>query len=289
MVCAIWPDEHMPTNDFVVTADIAAGGPASIRRMTFGRFDEQYINACSTYIENQCKQMFANNDLVGAKNLLLQYYSIIAPMMYDELLKYCPTEQQQIEHTVEQINEGIQLWIPQNSPDMDTRIQQLRQTFPVPTSPVTYVDDSGVRVRTVKPVLLGSVYYLLLEKIGDDWGATSIPKRQHHGIPGKLTDTDKSSLPWRDQAFKTFGESEVRLLLGTCDPDFVGSIINFPNSPAMCMEVAEKILSTDKPTNINMVVDYKKHAEIPGRANQYFSHILEVSGVKIVKGEPVNE
>lgn len=288
VVCAVWPDSHMPCDEYGNVADIITGGPASIRRMTMGRFDEQYINACSVYIEKQCKQMIVNNDLIGAKNLLVQYYSIIAPMMYDELLKYCPTEQQQIEHTIEQINEGIQLWIPQNSPDMDMRIQQLRQTFPVPVSPVTYVDDSGIRVKTVKPILIGSVYYMLLEKIGDDWGATSIPKRQHHGIPGKLTDTDKSSLPWRDQAFKTFGESEVRLLLGTCDPDFVASLINFPNNPAMCMDVAQRILTVDKPTDLHMVVDYKKYAEMPGRANQYFNHILATSGVKITKGEPVN-
>lgn len=253
--------------------------------MTLGRFDEQLINATTVYIEEQCKQLIANNQLKEARDLLFSYYETAAPKLYDYAIRKLTTEQDQINHTIEQVNEGIQLWLPQDTPNFEFITQNVRLKFPLPTSPVTYVDDSGVRVRTVKPVVIGSLYYLLLEKIGDDWGATSIPKRQHHGIPGKLTDTDKSSLPWRDQAFKVFGESEVRLLLGVCDPDFVASLISIPNSPAICMEIAERVLTVDKPTNVNMIVDYQKHASILGRANQYFRHILGVSGVEIVRGE----
>ena len=133
------------------------------------------------------------------------------------------------------------------------------------------------------------LFDISLEKIGDDWGATSIPKRQHHGIPGKLTDGDKNMLPWRNQAFKIFGESEVRLLMGTLDPEFVASMINFPNNPAMCMDVAKTILTSKKPTDLHMALDYKKYANLPGRAVQYFNHIMETTGVKIVRGVAGNE
>ena len=209
-------------------------------------------------------------------------------MMYQEALRYLPTEQDKINHTIEAMQNGLQIWQPQNAPDIGGKqIKTMMDNFPIPITPVTYIGDDGKVTRTKRDVLIGKLYMVLLEKIGDDWGATSIPKRQHHGIPGKLTDADKKSLPWRNQAFKVLGESEVRLLLGTLNPTFVASLITLPNSPAMCMDVAKGILSAPQPTNIRMVTDYRAHAEVPGRAVQYFNHMLETSGVKIARGNPI--
>lgn len=206
--------------------------------------------------------------------------------MYNKSLDLLPTDQDKINHCIEACQEGLQIWLPPNSPNLGAKcIQALMEKFPIPSSPVTYRDMEGKLVRTVKPVLIGSMYYLLLEKIGDDWGATSIPKRQHHGIPGKLTDADKSSLPLRDQAFKIFGESEVRCMLGVLNPAFVSSVIALPNSPAMCMDVGRSILTAEKPTNINLAVDYLKYSKAQSRAIQYFNHILETSGIRLAQGE----
>lgn len=248
------------------------------------------MGATLRHVENQCRQLIQQGQDKAAMELLFQFYSVISPLMYEQALQICPTEQEKINHTLEACREGIQIWLPQNSPNNGApMIKELMEKFPIPVSPVTYIGDSGKKVRTLKNFIVGTNYILLLEKIGDDWGATSIPKRQHHGIPGKLTDTDKSSLPWRNQAFKVFGESEVRLLMGVCDPQYVASLITLPNSPSMCMEVARNILTADKPTDIHMVADYQKYAKTPGRALQYFNHILETTGIGITKGDPVNE
>lgn len=220
--------------------------------------------------------------------MLFDFYKIVSPYLYEHSLSILPTEQDRINHTLEAVNEGLQVWIPQNSPNMGSEcIKQLIERFPLPKTPVTYTAADGRRVRTKKPILLGSLYMVSLEKIGDDWGATSIPKRQHHGVPGKLTDTDKNSLPWRDQAFKKVGESEMRLFLGVLEPSFVASIANFPNSPAMCTEVAETILTAEEPTNIEYAMNYRKHIETTGRSAQYLKHILGNSGIKIVQGDPI--
>lgn len=286
VVVSIWPDEAMPVDDNGIRADMIVDGSGTNRRMNYGRFNEQYINAVTHHIWQTIVGLSSQGKQKEATDILFEYYRIIAPLMYEKSLEILPTETDKINHMLEVIQEGVTLWIPQNTPGIGSEnIRKLIDRFPLPMTHVTYTDDCGRRVRTVKPVCIGSLYTIALEKIGDDWGATSIPKRQHHGIPGKLTDADKSSLPWRNQAFKVFGESEVRLMMGTMDPEFVASIINFPNNPAMCMDVANSILTAPQPTNIFMAADYAKYASIPGRASQYFNHILNVTGIEIIRGE----
>ncbi len=258
---------------------------STVNRTNVGRMYEHYINATSAYLENEFRIMVDKGEQQRAADLLFEYYKIVSPLMYEYAIQMYETPEARVIHLLDMLKTQLRIWLPQNSPNIGAAcIWELMQKFPIPTHPVKYVDDAGNTVTTVKPVMLGSLYTLSLEKIGDDWGATSIPKRQHHGIPGKLTDSDKSSLPWRDQAFKMFGESEVRLLLGTLDPQFVSLMVNFPNSPAMCEETARTILRAPQPSNIKRVMDYYTHAKSPGRATQFFNHVMEISGVNVVKG-----
>lgn len=257
-------------------------------RTNYGSFNEHYINATTIYIEKLLNGLIDDNKLDDALALLKDYYQTVSPQMYDALLQFYPTEKEQKEHLLEVVKEDkmLRIWMPHDSSTVGAvGIKALMDKYPLPTSPVTYIDDYGNTVKTIRNVLVGSMYMVILEKIGDDWGASSIPKRQHHGIPGKLTDADKASLPWREQGFKTLGESEFRLLLGTLDPVFAASLIQFANSPAMCVEAAENILLADKPTAIEMAIDYRKYASKPGRSVQYLRHMLEGSGIEIVRGE----
>lgn len=237
------------------------------------------------FLERQWKELAASNRYDEAIKLYFDFLEIASPYMYAKALEVLNTKEKQIQEINNIIEYGFQLWLPPNSPNIGAEcIKQLMERFPVPKTPVQYIDDVGVLRTTRDNVLIGSLYMVLLEKIGDDWGATSLPKRQHHGIPGKLTEADKSSLPWRDQAFKIFGESEVRLLMSVAPPEFVAQLIGTANSPAACLDIAWSVLTADQPTNIRSMLDYLKHSQIPSRATEYCRHILEMSGTRIVEG-----
>ena len=289
VICAVWPESHMPVDDFGNRAEIIVDGASSLKRTIMGRFYEHYSSYTIEHVGKLCKNMLDQGKQQEAKDYLFSFYQACYPLMYEKALEILPTEQDKINHTIEACKEGLQVWLPQNTPGIGSeQIHRMINEFPVPMSPVTYIGDNGKVTRTKRKILVGSLYMVLLEKIGDDWGATSIPKRQHHGIPGKLTDGDKRLLPWRDQAFKVWGESEVRLGLDVLDPNFVAILLSIPNSPAMCMGMARKILTAPKPTDIKMAIDYKSFVEMPGRAVEYFNHMLEVSGVKLKRGKPIN-
>lgn len=255
--------------------------------MNFGRFNEHYINATAMRIEPQVKSFLENGQNQEAVQLLSDFYETISPQMFEAFNEYCPTFEEKLEHTKETIfKDGmIRVWLTQDAETVGAEgIRRLLKRFPLEIGPVSYIDDEGKRVRTMRPVLIGSVYTFWLEKIGDDWGASSLPKRQHHGVPGKLTDADKASLPWREQGFKMIGESEYRLLIGTLEPVFAATLIQLANSPSACSELAENILLADKPSAMGASLNYRKLSDNPGRSVQYLNHILEMSGIRIAKG-----
>nr|DAT18083.1 MAG TPA: DNA-directed RNA polymerase subunit alpha [Caudoviricetes sp.] len=290
VVVRIIPDADMPHyyDDYGnrVVADVIASGHSTINRMCLGRPWEHYTNATTIEVEKRCKQLIAQGSNKEAMEYLFSYYQVVSPEMYEKSLEILPTEQDKIRHTIEAITEGLQIWLPPTSEAIGAHgIHELMTKFPLVRKPVTYRDLSGHMVTTVKKYLIAPLYMVVLEKIGDDWGATSIPKRQHHGIPGKLTDTDKANLPWRDQSIKVFGESEVRLGVGVLHPTFMALMVNLPNSPAMCEEITRALLLADKPTDIDMIVDYRAHAKLQGRSAQYLHHMLNVSGVRMVRGD----
>lgn len=277
----------MPTDENGNRFDLIFDGISTFRRTNFGRFIEHHLGAVCIELEQELKQLVEQGQTEQALERLFHLYYVVSPLMYEKSNEILKTPELKLQHLHEVLEEGIQIWLPQNSPQpMDRMMERVLAEFPVHDTPVTYTDLEGRKFKTVKPVLYGSLYILTLEKIGDDWGATSVPKRQHHGMPSKLTDYDKHLLPWRSQAFKIFGESEVRLLLGTLNSSFVSSLLTLSNSPEMSMEFAKAILRAKYPTSMTTAVDYRKHAEKPGRPLQYFNHILAMSGVRVIQGDP---
>lgn len=282
----------MPRDEYGNVADMIGDSTATINRMCFGRFSEHFINYTTRHVERQIFDLYHQGRKEDALQLMMDFYETASPYMFKQSNEVLKTKEGWMEHLREVVEETkmLRLFIPQDSPNMGSEVvRQLDEKFPVPPTKVTYIDDQGIRRVTKKNIRIGSTYMLLLEKIGDDWGATSLPKRQHHGIPGKITDNDKSLMPWRDQAFKVNGESEVRLLVAVTGPAFTASILNFANNPAECMDAAETILTCEKPTDIRVAVDYRKYASKPGRAIQYMNHLLNISGVNIVKGKTDDE
>ncbi|MFO5795461.1 hypothetical protein, partial [Klebsiella pneumoniae] len=65
-------------------------------------------------------------------------------------------------------------------------------------------------VTTKDNVLMGPLYMMLLEKIGEDWSAAASVKTQPFGLPSKLNNADRASTPGRETAIRSFGESETR-------------------------------------------------------------------------------
>lgn len=284
VICDVWPKADMPTDCTGNVADVVTDFDSTTKRMNPGRTYEAYISSSSRVTANNVAQMLKDKQpMEEIWDYLLNFYSIVSPLMLPYLERL--ETDLKVQHLMDVATDGIYRFQPTNNPvDYPTVIDQLRKQYPAPYGPVRYRNAKGKIVTTKSNVLIGGMYLLLLEKIGNTWQAVASPKLQHYGIPAKLSNADKYAAPGRLNPVRIFGESEVRLISAICGGDITADILDQSNNPIVHREITNTILTADQPTNIGKIIDRNKFPVGNGRILTMVRHILECAGIKIVRG-----
>jgi len=281
VICQIRPKADMPVDQEGNVADAVMDGDSTIKRMNTSRMYEQYLNITSRTVTNYIRNMAPKTEAQykAAWDYVLGYYEIVSPRFavilrteYDLGPRF---------HIDAIIRDGIYLWYPTDNPvyapDM---IRQLQAKYPVLHAPVTYRGMSGKMRTTKKPMFIGSIYVMLLEKTGVDCSGVASAKLNHFGLTAKLTNADKYSSPRRPQPVRGVGESEGRLLVATIGSDMTAEILEMSCSPQTHKNVVRNILRAEKPTDIDAVVDRTVAPRGHNRSLIYIKHSLQCMGVE---------
>lgn len=292
----ILEDHEAPVDADGNVADIITDPYSTISRMNIGRKYEQYINAASRdlvkhirstmgiavdekYPDMKVQDIYYNSPQAVLKifDYLNAYYRICSPRMADGMMKF--SDEEKVGHLKYVVKNGIYLYIPTDNPiEVVDMLKGIKEHFNPIWTPVTYIGNSGKKRTTKDNIRIGSMYIMLLEKTGDDWGAVSSAKFQHFGIPSKLTKADKYSAPTRHQPVRGIGETEGRLLASYVGSIGTAEIMDRNNSPITHKLVVESIINADYPTNIPVAVDRSKHPLGGVKPLQLVKHIGYCAG-----------
>lgn len=305
VICAIWEDEDMPVDMDGNRAELIMDADSRIKRMNLGGLYEQYMNAASRDVSKRVREMLGLDrnlpdtapdprqrwDIINRQfadipqevihqvfEYLLGYYQICSPRMVEEALS--PEYRGHEAHHLKSICfDGVYLYLPTDNPPEPTEIlRNIRKYYPPTYGPVTYEG-----VTTVNPILIGSMYIMVLEKTGVDWSGVASAKLQHFGIPARVTNMDKYAAPGRGQPVRMLGEAEIRLFNATCGSDVSAELLDQSNNPGTHKAIVNAILKADKPTNIPEVVNREEVPLGNGRNLAYVNHILECAGIRFVR------
>lgn len=289
----------MPVDADGNRADVVMDGNSTISRMNPARMFEQFINAASRdvrkhliklfnvnpddkHLNHQITEIFNNNRALfdDAYQYLMGYYKIVSPKQF-RIFK-AATDEQKISHLAVVINDFIYLFIPPNhEPELiDDIYVSITKKYPPTYSPVTYTGYSGKTVTTKDNVRIGSVYMMLLEKIGGDWSSVSSARLHHFGFLAPVNKFDKSSSPFRMQPVRVLGEAEIRILISYCGQVATAELLDRNGSPESHKEICKNILTANKPTNIDLCVDRNVVPFGGNKSLQLLKHILFVSGIE---------
>lgn len=303
VICQIREPHEMPVDEAGNRADLIVDSGSTYSRMNLGRLQEQYVNAagrdCAGRIRNllgfpqegdkhaleklQELEVTAKQAVDTAWDYLLGLYKICSPKMYVWFTTVDGYQLPRAHHLASVINKGIYLYMPpENDPEPMTVVQELEEHYRPVYGPVTYVGNSGNRVTTRKPVRIGSMYIILLEKTGDDWTAVSSGKLQHFGVLSQVTNSDKFSQPSRTQAIRAWGESEVRVGVSYAGPHVMTEILDRNSNPATHRQILHSVLQAETPTSIESVVDRTKVPLGGSKPLQLVKHIAECGGWKFI-------
>jgi len=307
VVCAVYPDEDMPVNDYGVRADVVMSPESPFNRQNFGGLYEPYFNQVTREFLTRSKEILRvrseekhtqESIMLNMKHnpeiydklweRLMRLYDILSPTMFDHYSSpEFDSDELRALHISNLFNHPcIHILSPT---DAMTKWRQAvidcEREFPPRISPVTYRGYSGKLVRTKKPIELGHKYFMLLEKISDDWIAVATAKIQHMGVLGQVTAADKYSAPAKAQAVKATSEAELRIITSYCSDKVAVELMDRNNSLATHRENVYNILNSYTPTNLERSVDRNRVPLGNNRALSLFKHIISCNGFKMVYKE----
>jgi len=298
VICHVAEPHEMPVDSDGNRADIIMDPIGTANRTNLGRLYEQYFNASARDLVKEIKtnlnyfqdptvsillpDMDARKDPVFEHvwSRLLGFYQITSPQTYKWFTSGAYTKPRS-EHLKHVLDDGIYIYHPpETDHELIDCIKQLEANYKTVYGPVSYIGYSGERRVTKKPVRIGKMYIILLEKTGDDWSAVSSGRLQNYGVLAQVTNTDKFAQATRQQAVRAFGETEIRIVTACCSPLTAAEIIDRNNNIHSHRQVVDSILRAEKPSNIVCAVDRNHISLGNARPLQLVKHIAMCAGWK---------
>lgn len=271
--CLIMEDEDMPVDINGVRAEAIFDPNATNNRMNYGRGYEQFLSAACVNLGNIVRNHLNVNANMPKDTLkraiqsaskeakqacythLQNFYNITVPEQQAKWYAGLP-EKDKEEDLYYICKESVSLHFPPSNPVyLPQMVEDIRKHYPVPVGPVKYRGFSGNIVETKVPVAIGSVYCILLEKVGDDWSAVSTSKTQHNGVITHISPDDKDTTPTKEQATRVLGETEFRMTNSYVGGHFSAELHDRSSSPVTRQQIAKTILRAERPTLIEKVTD----------------------------------
>jgi DNA-directed RNA polymerase beta subunit len=314
VICKIEEPENMPVDAAGNRADIVVDPVSTISRMNISKLYEHYFgsaardivhhirnsfdtalitNSYSEFIAATSVNLYNINNNVYTKDMLLRVNPSIISHLYNHLMSLyeltCDkqyefykneiTSDEQVDHLLSVLNNGIYLYMPiGNNKDTVDIVATIEERFKPVWGQVKYVGNSLIESTTKSKVRIGPMYYMLLEKIADDWSSVSSGRLQHFGVLSSVVKSDKFAYPYRNSPVRTAGESETRIYSGYCGGEAIAELMDRSNSPVTQKNIIWKILNAEKPTAIKELVDRDKIPFGSTKPILLVKHILSVSG-----------
>lgn len=287
----------MPVDEHGNRADVIVDDASPINRSNLGRLYYQYFASASREVQYNIRnklnlgknkitfEQLASYDvniLNDCYNYLLTLYKIVDPVQYQYYLTRL-TDEEKLEHIVHVLNNEVYLRFPiETEKSASEVVMELEEIIKPLYKPVTYKDQFGNRVKTVKNVRIAPVYMMLLEKTPEEYSSVSSGKLHITGVLSSLNKTDRYRSPYRNTPAKFTGETENRILASYCDAVVVAEMFDRNNSPITQEHLVKSILNSDKPFCEENLVDRDVIGYGGSKSLQLINHMTTCAGVKLV-------
>lgn len=284
---AIKPDHEMPVDKMGNVTDIIVADKSTISRLIKGKLHEHYIGASRRDTTHRVRDMVAkyNGNIPDEVyeevfEYLLGFYKIVSPTFYEKIGRFKPDIKRHVDAVVKR---GIFVHLPTDNPVSYMDVARLlRKYYPACNGKLTFVDYFGNTVETANDIIIGQIYYVLLEKVANDYSAVSSAKLQHFGLPSKPSGESKYSEPIKMTPVR-FGESEYRLFVATAGGRNTAELADRSNNISVHENTLQNLLNAAQPSNVYNLVDRKTFPIGQGFLQRVIHHEFKCLGLKMVR------
>lgn len=255
IIVQIRPSEEAPTYSDGTRADICINNTPAFRRQIYSMLTTSAINFVNMKEHKIVTELYQQDKVEEAYNRLLTFYETVSPE-FAELCRnvHCMDEykREHVEHVVANV---IQVHIRSDNQHHGAGIvRRLMEVYDHKPERVTFVNSLGERVTSEFPIVITSLYYLLLDKFGTDASSQALPKRNIFGYPSNLNELDKYAGYQREVLNRNMGEAEATLQHTQRGPEEVIKQLALGYSAECQTKVVKSLLRADDPFDIDRII-----------------------------------
>jgi len=280
--CRVSPREHMPRDEFGNVCDVVYFHQGSVARLNPGQYYEHYINAVKRDVSIDIRALVKRGEMDAAWDLFDRYTYALSRTSHSYLEGMSQDDKDDVIYAI--VQDGIYDVLTVGDPDINMGIvARLNKVRRPNKSRLTYVDQQGKTVVTRRPVLIGEIQMVVLDKIKHMPMAVSGVLRNHHGLVSPQNASTKHRTPGKQQAARVIGESESRTLSGAIGGKAVSRILTSGHDPVVHRDEVLGIMRADNPS----LPHTPPHRDKPvrGRAIQFIHSMFNWTGISIVNTE----
>lgn len=311
VACGILPDEDMPVDAEGNRADIIMDPKAFVNRMTMSGLITQFLTATARDIskrlcvkldikhkdrrysaERKLNQLVIDNPRLVQEcfDYVMGFLKLCAPLQHERYEREGWSSPMSLSYLVTSCIDMMYLYTPvEFSPEYAKNIPIINEIYRPCRGPVLITKSNGEKVWTKNDVMLGKMYIVLLEKIGDEMSAVSSAKVQHHGVLAQLGKQDKYSDAIRNQPIKGISEADAAAFVAYCPVKFAAELMDRNNNPQTHREIIRSVQNAERPTNIANIIDRKKFPYGSTKPIQFLDHLSTCSGWRFVYNSRKNK
>lgn len=286
VIMKILPDEYAPVDEYGNRADMIVGNTPAFRRQILGTLIELDVNFVNIHVYPKIMEALKAGDHASAWDQALTFYKTVNPEFGDiaetlnaderiahlDWISRAPTEFS-IEGSANSQTTGIRV--------IERLVKQYGHIKP---TPVTYLNEYGERITTRHPIVISSLYYIMLDKFGDDISCQSTPKLNIFGLPTSLSKDERAREFHRAVLNRNVGETEGRLFINQKGGEAAVRTLALGNSPILLEKAVKRIIRADNPMTIKYLV--KPGEEKQNHALQVMNNMLSDFGSKLRTERP---
>lgn len=249
VIMKILPSHMAPVDDYGNRADMIVGNTPGYKRQIYNSFMELDINFVNIHLYPKIMAEYKAGNYEAAFKIARDFYDTVSPEQAAIVDKF--TEEQRIAHLhwiAADENEFSALGNNTNDLQGVKIIERLVDNYPeIQPTPVTYENEFGETIRTRHPIIISSVYYIMLDKFGDDISCQSTPKLNIFGLPTSLSKHERARDFYRATLNRNVGETEGRLFVNQKGGAAATRMLALANSAELLEMGVKRIIRSDNP------------------------------------------
>lgn len=249
VIMKILPSHMAPVDDHGNRADMIVGNTPGYKRQIYNSFMELDINFVNIHLYPKIMEKYKAGDYDAAFKIARDFYDTVSPEQAEIVDAF--TEEQRIAHLhwiAKDENEFSVMGNNTNDIQGIKIIERLVDRYPdIQPTPVTYQNEFGETIRTRHPIIISSVYYIMLDKFGDDISCQSTPKLNIFGLPTSLSKHERARDFYRATLNRNVGETEGRLFINQKGGAAAVRMLALANSAELLETAVKRIIRADNP------------------------------------------